>query len=146
MLNKSQKYILTFLRVSMGWLFFYAGITKVLNPEWTSAGYLKSAQTFSSMYEFFASPNVINVIDLLNQWGLTLIGLSLIFGVCVKISSILGSFLMILYYFPILDFPYAGDHSFIVDDHIIYALTLILIVYFDAGKYYSFQKIFQRKK
>ena len=39
-----QKISLFFLRVFLGGLFFYAGITKVLDPSWTAAGYLKGAK------------------------------------------------------------------------------------------------------
>ena len=38
---------------------------------------------------------------------------------------------MLMYYFPILDFPKAGANSFIVDDHIIFILVLL---YFSAAK------------
>ena len=42
---------------------------------------------------------------------------------------------MALYYLPILNFPYVGDHSFLVDEHVIYALALWLLIKTDAGKY-----------
>ena len=42
----SQKFFLFLLRVSAGWMFFYAGITKVLNPQWSAEGYLKGAKSF----------------------------------------------------------------------------------------------------
>lgn len=38
------------LRISLGWLMFYAGITKVLDPSWSSWGYLMSAKTFTGFY------------------------------------------------------------------------------------------------
>lgn len=53
------------LRISMGWLFFYAGITKILDPTWTSAGYLNSAKTFSEFYQFLASPGILPWVDLI---------------------------------------------------------------------------------
>src|SRR3989338_4979846 len=35
-----QKFSLFLLRIAMGWLMFYAGITKILDPNWSAAEYL----------------------------------------------------------------------------------------------------------
>ena len=126
-----------FLRLAFGWLFFYAGFTKVINPEWSAAGFLNNAQTFSSFYGWLASPNILPIVDFLNQWGLTLIGAALILGVFVRLSAYLGALLMILYYFPTLSFPYAGEHSLLVDDHIIYALALLLLASIHTAHHFS---------
>lgn len=42
---------------------------------------------------------------------------------------------MLLYYFPVLTFPMIGKNSYIVDDHIIYALILIYFASIRAGRY-----------
>ena len=122
------------IRIVMGWLCFYAGITKVINPAWSSVGYLKSAQTFSGFYTWLANSDWIGVVNWLNAWGLTLLGVSLLLGALVRLSSILGALLMLLYYFPVLSFPYVGSHSFIIDEHIIYILVLALLFSYNAGK------------
>lgn len=145
MLNKGQKIILALTRVAIGWLFFYAGITKVANPEWSAKGYLENAETFSSIYTWFASPTILPITNFLNQWGLTIIGIALILGIFVRLSSVLGALLMLLYFFPVLNFPYAGDHSFLVDDHIIYILVFAILFYFNAGMYYGLEKIRRRR-
>jgi len=145
-----QKYSLFFLRISLGWLFFYAGITKVLNPEWSAAGYLKGAKTFAPFYQWLLTPSVLPAIDFLNEWGLTLIGVSLILGVFVRWGSYAGILLMVLYYLPILQFPKVGDHSYIVDEHIIYIFAFLALVGFDAGKTWGLENrisaIFKGKK
>lgn len=130
------------LRVSMGWLFFYAGITKVLNPEWTAEGYLKAAKTFPELFNFFAAPGALPVVNLLNEWGLTLIGVALILGVFVRWAAWAGMALMVLYYLPILDFPYPNAHSYIVDEHIIYFFALWVLSAFGAGKVWGLGKRF----
>ncbi|MEK7133249.1 MAG: DoxX family membrane protein, partial [Patescibacteria group bacterium] len=89
-MTKFQKLSLFFLRISLGWLMFYAGIAKILNPEWSAAGYLKSAKTFVGFYQWLASPGVLPIINFLNEWGLTILGVSLILGIGVRLSSILG--------------------------------------------------------
>ena len=126
-------------RVTIGWLFLYAGITKVLDPTWSAGGFAKSAKTFSSMYAFFASPGQIDWVNFVNQWGLTLIGISLILGIGVRLSSSLGAVLMMFYYFPTLEFPYAGEHSYIVDEHVIYASLLIYLAAVRAGRVWGLE-------
>src|SRR3989344_8810091 len=116
-----HKFLLTLLRVSLGWLFFYSGITKVLNPTWSAEGYIKGAQTFTATYQLFLQPQILPIVNILNEWGLTLLGVSLVLGVFVRVSSLLGAALMLLYYFAILQFPYPNPHAYIVDEHIIYA-------------------------
>lgn len=112
------------LRVSLGWLFFYAGITKVLAPAWSAAGYLNGAKSFAEFYHFLASPAVLPFINFINEWGLTLLGVSLVLGLWMRWSIPLGMVLMLLYYLPILDFPYPNAHDFLVDEHIIYIFAL----------------------
>ena len=112
----------------------YAGITKVLNPQWSADGYLKGAKTFAGLYQWLLSPGILPVANFVNEWGLTLLGVSLILGIFVRLSSVLGAVLMLLYYFPVLVFPYAGEHSYIVDDHIIYAFVLLFLAAMRAGR------------
>ncbi len=138
-MNTFQKISLFLLRVSMGWFIFYAGITKVLNPEWSAAGYLKGAKTFVSFYEWLLQPNILPSINFLNEWGLTLVGISLILGLFVRLGSIFGAALMVLYYFPILNFPYPNPYTFLIDDHIIYALVMILLATLRAGRVWGLE-------
>ena len=118
----------------MGWLMLYTGITKVLNSEWSAAGYLNSAKTFTGLFQWFARPEILPITNFVNEWGLTLLGISLILGIGVRPSSIFGAILMMLYYFPILDFPYPHPPSFLVDEHIIYAVALLFLAALRAGQ------------
>lgn len=133
-----QKASVFALRVSMGWLMFYAGITKILNPEWSAAGYLGGAKTFTAFYQWLTNPAILPLINFVNEWGLTLLGVSLILGIGVRLSSILGAILMLLYYFPVLEFPYV-EHGFLVDDHVIYALILLMFAAIKAGRFYGLE-------
>ncbi len=139
-MSSATKKVLALLRIAIGWLFFYAGITKVLNPDWSAAGYLNSAQTFSGFYEWLASPGVLPYTNFLNEWGLTLIGIALILGIGARTASLAGAAMMVLYWFPALNFPYAGEHSYLVDEHIIYALALLLLHCTNAGAYWGLQQ------
>lgn len=133
-MDQAQKYSLLFLRLTLGWMFFYAGITKVLDPAWSAAGYIGSAKTFTGFYNLLLQPNILPLINFVNEWGLTLLGISLIIGACVRLSSILGVVLMLLYYLPALDFPYPNSNAFIVDEHIIYSAALIYLAVIHAGR------------
>ena len=124
-MTTSQKTVLVLLRLAMGGFFFYAGLSKILDPSWTAAGYLSSAKTLPDFYAWLSSGTLLPLINIVNEWGLLLLGVSLILGLMVRASSSLGMMLMFLYYLPVLDFPYVG-HSFIIDEHIIYILVLAL--------------------
>jgi thiosulfate dehydrogenase [quinone] large subunit len=139
-MTQSQKISLFLLRISLGALFLYAGITKLMDPNWSAQSYLVSAKTFSGLFQWFVQPQILPFIDFINEWGLTLLGVSLILGIGVRLSSILGAMLMALYYFPILEFPMAGTHSYIVDDHVIYALILIYFASIRAGRVWGLEE------
>jgi len=147
-MHKAQKVSLFLLRVGLGWYFLYAGITKILDPMWSAAGYLNGAQSFKSLFAWFASPANIGWINFVNEWGLTLVGIALILGLWVRWASVAGVVLMVLYWLPVLSFPYAGEHAYIIDDHIIYLFGFLVLMYFDSGKYWGLDgnKEFQKRK
>lgn len=132
-MTQSQKLSIFLLRITTGWMMFYAGITKVIDPTWSAAGYLKGAKLLPGFYNWLLTPNILPCINFINEWGLTLLGVSLILGIGVRLSSILGAVLMILYYIP-LGFPYPNPHAYIVDEHIIYAAVLLFFAAIKAGR------------
>ena len=139
-MEQIQKISLFFLRISLGWMFLYAGITKILNPEWSAAGYLKGAKTFAGLYQWLTQPEIVPIVNFINVWGLTLLGVSLILGIFVRLSGVLGAVLMLMYYFPILQFPYPNAHSYIVDEHIIYAAVLLFLAVIKAGRVWGLER------
>lgn len=132
-MNTASRVVLALLRVALGWFMFYAGITKVLNPNWSAAGYLNNAKQFSEFYHWLASPATLPLVNFVNEWGLTLLGVSLILGIGVRLSSVLGAVLMILYY-AALPFPQINANSYVVDDHIIFILILLFLASVRAGR------------
>lgn len=139
----SKEVSLFLLRIAIGWVFLYAGLTKLLDPSWTSAGFLPNAQTFSGFYAWLASPENIAWVDVLNKLGLTLIGAGLMTGTLTRYASIAGILLMALYYFPGLNFPYV-EHSFLVDQHIVYILVLAVLLKYNAGKYWGLDAVIEK--
>lgn len=119
-------------------MMLYAGMSHVLDPQFSAAGYLQGAKMFTGFYQWLLSPGILPVVNFVNEWGLTLLGVSLIFGIGVRLSSVLGAVLMLLYYFP-LGFPYPDAHSYIVDEHIIYASMLLFFAAIRAGKVWGLE-------
>ena len=113
----------------MGILFFWAGYTKLINPDWSAAGYIAGSKTFTGFYTWLLQPNILPTVNFLNEWGLTLIGAALILGIFVRIASFFGIITMTLYYLPI----YPPAHG-LVDEHIIYVSVFLVFMAFGAGQ------------
>lgn len=147
-MTKFQRFSLFILRIVVGWFFFYAGITKIImysaekgwyDPQFSAAFYLKGAKLFTAFYQSLLSPGMLPSVSFVNKWGLTLLGISLILGIAVRLSSTLGIVLMLLYYFP-LGFPYPNAHAYIVDEHIIYTLVLFVFASFRVGRVWGLEE------
>jgi len=129
----------------MGWVYLYAGYSKIIAPAWSAAGYLNNAKTFPAFYQWFASDANIGWVNALNMWGLALIGAALILGLGVRFASYMGVLITLLYYFPILEFPKAGANAYVIDDHIIYALVFVLFAALAAGRTWGLDGWLERK-
>jgi len=136
MMTTTQKFLLLLIRFSLGWIFLYSGLHKVLDPEWTSAGFLSGATNLTGFFSFFLQDSVLPIVDFLNAWGQTVLGLSLILGFLVRFSAPLGALLMILYWLPQIE---TWDWS-VVDSHIVYAAALLFLAAVGAGKFWGFDK------
>jgi uncharacterized membrane protein YphA (DoxX/SURF4 family) len=136
-----QRLMITTLRVAIGWHFLYEGVAKLTHESWTASGYLLNTTGFlSGFYHFLAgSPALMKITDLLNIYGLILIGLALFVGLFSRLASVLGALLLILYYFayppfgnPMLN-PSEG-HLFIVDKIFLEATALLFLFFYrDKG-------------
>jgi uncharacterized membrane protein YphA (DoxX/SURF4 family) len=99
-MKKYSIYLLTGLRILVGWHFLYEGIVKLLTPGWSAKIYLMNSNwIFADLFHQIASsPGILKVVDFLNIWGLILIGLSLFTGLLVRWASIAGSVLLLFYF------------------------------------------------
>lgn len=143
-MTKAQTTLLVLLRISLGAFFLYAGLSQLFDPSWSPQGFLLGAKSFPGLYAFFASPMMLPIIAFVNKWALTLLGISLIVGSCVRLSSLLGAVLMLLYYGAQLSFPYVGG-SFLVDQHVIYIFALLFISAIDAGQWWGFDGFLRKR-
>ena len=99
-MKKYSKYLLTGLRIVVGWHFMYEGIAKLATSGWTAKTYLMGskwmfADVFHSMAE---SAGIMQAVDFLNIWGLILIGFALFIGLFVRWASMAGAMLLLFYF------------------------------------------------
>lgn len=132
---KYLKLIITILRMAIGWHFLYEGLIKLFADSWTAEGFLSNSNGFASGFYHWlaASPIRMEVVDLLNIWGLILIGLALFIGFFDKWASLLGAILLVLYYFvyPPFGISLLGSDgtTFIINQLFVEAAALILLFF-----------------
>jgi thiosulfate dehydrogenase [quinone] large subunit len=122
----------------MGWTFLYAGLSQVLDPHFTAAGFLGHTKTFHDVFAVFAAPAVAPVTDFLVQWGHLLIGLSLVTGLMVRVSGVFGILLLSTYYFAHMDWPYVDSPvNFIMEYHLVYIAALVFVIAGRGGEVFG---------
>lgn len=143
---------LSLLRVLIGWHLLYEGVAKLLNPYWSSAAYLLDVQwIFSGLAKsIVANPVVLGIVDYLNMWGLTLIGLALMLGLLGRYASIAGMVLLLIYYFftpPLLGLeysrPWEGSYI-IVNKNLIEACALYVLYVFPTSNIIGLDRLIFR--
>ncbi len=136
-----QLLALVMLRVMIGWHFLYEGLVKLCDPQWSAANFLlESKWIFSGFYKAIAAnPSVLSVVNVLNTWGLILIGLGLILGCFTRIATLSGMLLILLYYFsnpPFIGLYYAipaEGNYLIVNKNLIELAALCVLLLFPTG-------------
>lgn len=127
---KCGDYALLALRLAVGWLYFYAGIVKVLETGWTAAGYLKgSVGPFAGLFVSMAGNPLV---DFLFKWGLVLIGLAIILGLLTRLAAFWGVVLTLLIYFTKFP-PKLG----LVEEHIIYIAAFVVVAATGGGRVFG---------
>ena len=138
----SQLFGLVILRILIGWHFLYEGISKLVNPYWSSAAYLLDSKwIFSSLAErIVANPTLLEFTDSVNMWGLTIVGLSLLLGFMSRYGAIAGLVFVLLYYIfapPFIGLEYSkpGEGSYIiVNKNLIEACALYVLYLFPTSQ------------
>jgi uncharacterized membrane protein YphA (DoxX/SURF4 family) len=135
---KSIKYLtwlLTAVRMLVGWHFLYEGIVKMFDPGWSSAAYLAGSHwLFSGFFHWIVvHPSALAIADFANIWGLTLIGIALILGLFIRVASAGGILLLALYYIANPPIPGSeglhGEGSYLlVNRNLIELAILVLFV------------------
>ncbi len=149
-----QLWSLVILRLAIGWHFLYEGITKVLNPDWSSLGYLMdSGGLFQGLFQSIAgNAALLNVMDFLNVWGLILVGAGLIVGLFTRVAAIGGIALLALYYLshpPLIGVEYAipseGNYLW-VNKNLIELLALWVLILFPTWREIGLDRFLSRNR
>ncbi|HLC72800.1 MAG TPA: hypothetical protein VJH37_04410 [Candidatus Nanoarchaeia archaeon] len=154
MVLRKDQVFLGLARISLGCIFFWAFIDKLFglsfatppNKAWLlgnapTVGFLTKS-TYGPFASFFQNIAGNPVVDWLFMLGLLLIGLSLVFGVGVKVASYSGALMMLLMYASMI--PPKNNPLF--DDHIIYGLVLLAFTQMKVGYWLGFGKQWSQTK
>lgn len=156
-LTKSQAGFMVLLRLVCGSHFFYQGMLKLVDSSWSSYSYLMNSEGIVSwIFRWIAETKaVLAFVDIVNVWGLILIGLALILGVFGRFASLCGFFLLSFYYmanppFHIMDSSsVGGEYSFIVNKLLIEMAAFVILFLFPTDTIFGLGKIkelFSRKR
>jgi thiosulfate dehydrogenase (quinone) large subunit len=129
-----ERCLTVFFRLAMGWTFLYAASHQVFDPEFTVVGFLNHTKTFHDLYVMYTTPAMAPVTTFLVEYGHLLIGLSLLFGIMVRISASFGVLLMLIYWMAHMDWPFIENkNNFILDYHLVYGGVLVYLITKRAG-------------
>lgn len=144
-----QKFVLLTLRILIGWHLLYEGISKLLTPNWSSAGFLSESKWILSGFSNWIVSNagILHVVDFLNTWGLIAIGLGLIVGLLTRAAAISGAILLLIYYLnnpPLVGLEYTLPSEgayLVVSKTLIEAVALFLLAIFPSGHFAGLDRI-----
>ena len=132
---KNEKFVLTTLRLVMGFVFLWAFLDKVFglgfattpDKAWIhggspTAGFLSFAVK-GPFAEIFHSLAGVAVVDWLFMLGLLFVGLTLILNRYVKWGCVAGILMLALMYLSLIP----PENNPLIDEHIVYILVLWLI-------------------
>ena len=143
---------LALLRIFIGWHFLYEGVAKMMKANWSASGFLSQARgPLTGMFHWIAgSPEVLRYVDLMNIWGLILIGLGLILGGFTRTASCAGLLLILLYYFcnpPFVGYFYSlpsEGNYLIINKNLVEAAALLVTLAMCSGRYYGMDHLIHK--
>ena len=146
------KHSVVLMRIFIGWHFLYEGIIKLYNPDWTSFGYIASAQgPLKPLFTLLASEPVLGIVDILNMGALIVVGITLIVGFYEKLGALIGIGLLAVYYLAHPSFPWLtevnveGSYWF-VNKNLIELAACLVIYQFPTGQYFGLSRVLKNRK
>jgi thiosulfate dehydrogenase [quinone] large subunit len=154
-----SRYIAAAVRVSLGWVFLWAFLDKAfalgrstgLDPETGAVDYFGNAAWINGgsptagflgfgvkgpLADFYSGLAGNVIVDWLFMLGLLGIGLALILGIGMRIAAVAGTALLLMMWSAVLP----PDNNPFMDDHIVYALVLVLLALIGAGRTFGLGK------
>jgi len=149
--NVSQT-LLGFTRIAFGWIFLWPFLDKVFGlgfaTEFGKGWIHGNSPTYGFLTygvrgpfkEVFQSLAGLPPVDWLFMGGLLFIGLSLLFGYGVYVAAYSGAAMLFFMWLALLP----PEHNPFIDDHIIYAITLITLAHLQAGRYFGIGEVWSK--
>ena len=109
-----------------------------------SQGFLNSDSVTGPLKPFFAAISGPTT-DVLFMLGMIAVGLAVMLGIGLRISAVAGTVVMLFMY--LAEWPFAANTAStnpLVDYHLIYALSLIVIAFVSAGDTWGFGRAWKR--
>lgn len=138
--RNAEGYVLGVLRITMGWIWLWAFLDKLLglgfattaenawiNGKSPISGFLAFGTNPDSPFATFFTENLLQYADIMDfvLMGMFLfVGVSLTLGIFVRLASIAGIFFMIS--IVLAGIPFANNP--IIDNHIVYAMILLFFI------------------
>lgn len=142
--TKVSKIFLALLRVAVGWFLLYQGITAFLDPEWSIKPMIRNADTFAEFYDPIEESDYLTYISYAFKGLYVVIGALILLGIYVRPAALVGVVMMVFLYFPLLEFPYVDKDYYLVDQHLLLAITLLYLYAERAGDVFGLGTIFKR--
>jgi thiosulfate dehydrogenase [quinone] large subunit len=150
--HRAYQFALAATRMALGWIFLWAFLDKLfglghetaskgawINGGSPTEGFLGHATKgpFASIYQNIAGAEWA---DWLFMAGLAGIGIALILGVAMRFAAAAGATLLVLMWSAVLP----PDNNPFMDDHLIYALVLVVLAFAGADKVFGLGKVWDR--
>ncbi len=143
-LDNSEKALIVFFRLTMGWTFLYAGLHHFGDDKFV-VGFLSHVKTFYDIYAPLTNPTIAPALTFMVEYGHLLIGLSLISGLLVRVSAPFAIMLLLMYWTAHMDFPYIENaNNYLVDYHIVYSGVLVYLMVKRAGHVFGLDGVIER--
>lgn len=150
--SSSQITILVILRLVVGWHILYEGLAKLLNPGWSSFGFLSESKWILTGFADWVLSNkaILDIVDFLNIWGLIAIGLGLVLGLFTRLAAYAGVLLLLLYYMtnpPFIGMEYilpTEGSNLIINKLFIEIIALLVLAIFPAHKKFGLDSLLDK--
>ncbi|MCU1593941.1 MAG: DoxX protein [Frankiales bacterium] len=144
--TSSGRAVLAVLRLATGFIFFWAFLDKTFGFGFSTPGARSWLNGGKPAQGFLLSPGVVGplkgfytslatpLVDVLFMVGMLAIGVAVMLGIGLRVSAAVGTVIMLFMY--LAEWPFganAASTNPLVDYHIIYALSLIVVAVLAAG-------------
>jgi uncharacterized membrane protein YphA (DoxX/SURF4 family) len=134
----SLRLVIFFLRVTLGFNFFYIGLTTLFSKTLQTN---LQGQSMNGLYRWLATPGAYPWLHPSFQWLFLLIGACLILGLATRPASILGLALVAFSFLPTVNFAAPNLSQFVNDKLVIFCCLLVILVA-NAGTYIGLDRFF----